>query len=181
MSVYSTMLDHMSDEHKITVTAKLAQEVLSAAIDGGLPLAASPSASSATPRRNSAAFSISNRRNSLRPDRSAADLDVRQKASAVVKDALLVMASSGIRVGARGGPAAGDFDDGAGNGNLLVWFWFDFFGWDGLVCLAWVGPVGLVGSVGSVWYRWYERVRVAGVLGWVCSASDWLGWYGSIR
>lgn len=121
MSVYSTMLEHMSDEHKITVTAKLAQEVLSAAIDGGLPLAASSAVSTATPRRrSSAAFSTGKRRSSLMPDRSAGGLDARQKASAVVKDALLVMASSGIRVGARRGGAEGDLDDGAGKGNLLV-------------------------------------------------------------
>lgn len=74
------------------------------------------------------------------PDRSATDLDVRQKASAVVKDALLVMASSGIRVGAKGGAAAGDFDDGAGEGDLLVWFPFDFW----LVEMVWSDRRGLV-------------------------------------
>ena len=137
--MYSTMLKHMSDEHKITVTAKLAQEVLSAAVDGGLPLAASSSASTTTPRRrSSAAFSTGNKRNSLRADRSAAGLYAAQKASAVVKDALLVMASSCIRVGARGGPAGGDYDDGAGKGNLLLSFRF-------------VSLVGTVSPLGQIY------------------------------
>lgn len=33
------MLAHMSDELKITVTAKLAQEVLASVVDGSLPIA----------------------------------------------------------------------------------------------------------------------------------------------
>lgn len=105
MAVYSTMLDHMSDEQKITVTAKLAQEVLSAAIDGGLPLASSSAASS-----NSSAFASGG------GSKKSATLEARKKASAVVKDALTIMASPGIRVGAgRGGAAAaGDVDDGSG-------------------------------------------------------------------
>eukprot|EP00752_Nemacystus_decipiens_P008134 g7274.t1 len=102
MAVYSTMLDHMSDEHKITVTAKLAQEVLSAAIDGGLPLASSSAASSKSSALGSG-------------EKKSASLEGRKKASAVVKDALTIMASPGIRVGAgRGGSAStGDVDDGA--------------------------------------------------------------------
>lgn len=109
MSVYSTMLDHMSDEQKITVTAKLAQEVLSAAIDGGLPLASSSAASS-----NSSAFASGSKK--------SASLEARKKASAVVKDALTIMASPGIRVGAgRGGAAAaGDVDDGSGK-SWVAW------------------------------------------------------------
>eukprot|EP00903_Cladosiphon_okamuranus_P012149 g11397.t1 len=102
MAVYSTMLNHMSDEQKITVTAKLAQEVLSAAIDGGLPLASNPTA----PTNSSAFASVSKKK---------ASAEARKKASAVVKDALTIMASPGIRVGAgRGGAAAaGDVDDGS--------------------------------------------------------------------
>lgn len=136
--MYSTMLEHMSDEHKITVTAKLAQEVLSAAIDGGLPLAASSAASNTTPGGNSAAFSSHNKRNS---GRAAAGMDARQKASAVVKDALMVMASPGIRVGARRGGADGDFDDGVGKANIWIG-WFGCFSFDfevqvWLGCVAW--------------------------------------------
>lgn len=103
MSVYSIMLEHMSDEHKITVTAKLAQEVLSAAVDGGLPIGT-----------NSAASGVSTAKDGLElSGGKEAWLAVRRKASAVVKDALTVMASAGIRVGARGA-AAGDVDDGSG-------------------------------------------------------------------
>lgn len=104
------MLDHMSDEQKITVTAKLAQEVLSAAIDGGLPLASSSAASA----NSSSAFASGSKK--------SASAEARKKASAVVKDALTIMASPGIRVGAgRGGAAAaGDADDGSGNRCLLA-------------------------------------------------------------
>lgn len=95
------MLDHMSDEKKITVTAKLAQEVLSAAIDGGLPLADT----------SSAAFAGGGKKQG-----GAGSPETRKKASAVVKDALTIMASPGIRVdGGRGGAADGaDLDDGVG-------------------------------------------------------------------
>lgn len=103
MSVYSTMLEHMSDEQKISVTAKLAQEVLSAAIDGGLPLTGS----------NSAAFSGGGNDKQS----AAGSPETRKKASAVVKDALTIMASPGIRVGGGrgGGAGAADLDDGAGD------------------------------------------------------------------
>ncbi|CAM9107694.1 unnamed protein product [Ectocarpus sp. 4 AP-2014] len=97
ISVYSTMLEHMSDEQKITVTAKLAQEVLSAVIDGGLPLADSA---------GSAAFASGNK--------NGGGAEARKKASSVVKDALTIMASAGIRVGGRGGAAAvTEADDGS--------------------------------------------------------------------
>lgn len=103
MSVYSTMLEHMSDEQKITVTAKLAQEVLSAVIDGGLPLANSTGSTASS----SAAFANGNK--------NGGGAEARKKASSVVKDALTIMASPGIRVGGRGGAAAStEADDGSG-------------------------------------------------------------------
>lgn len=110
MAVYSTMLEHMSDEQKITVTAKLAQEVLSAAIEGGLPLAST--SGSAAPS-DPAAF--------LSGNKKSACAEARKKASAVVKDALTIMASPGIRVGGgRGGAAAtGDVDDGSGKTRIV--------------------------------------------------------------
>ncbi|CAM9932668.1 unnamed protein product, partial [Ectocarpus sp. 12 AP-2014] len=102
ISVYSTMLEHMSDEQKITVTAKLAQEVLSAVIDGGLPLANSPGSAASS----SAAFASGNK--------NGGGAEARKKASSVVKDALTIMASAGIRVGGRGGAAAAtEADDGS--------------------------------------------------------------------
>ncbi|CBJ30347.1 conserved unknown protein [Ectocarpus siliculosus] len=102
ISVYSTMLEHMSDEQKITVTAKLAQEVLSAVIDGGLPLANSTGSAAS----NSAAFANGNK--------NGGGAEARKKASSVVKDALTIMASAGIRVGGRGGAAAAtEADDGS--------------------------------------------------------------------
>lgn len=110
MTVYSTMLEHMSPEHKITVTAKLAQEVLSAAIDGGLPLASSSAAAASSSSKSSVdspAFA--------RGNKSGGGVEARKKASAVVRDALTVMASPGMRVGGRGGAAAAaDADDGSG-------------------------------------------------------------------
>ncbi|CAM9396710.1 unnamed protein product [Ectocarpus sp. 8 AP-2014] len=102
ISVYSTMLEHMSDEQKITVTAKLAQEVLSAVIDGGLPLANSTGSAASS----SAAFASGNK--------NGGGAEARKKASSVVKDALTIMASAGIRVGGRGGAAAAtEADDGS--------------------------------------------------------------------
>ncbi|CAN0287773.1 unnamed protein product, partial [Ectocarpus sp. 12 AP-2014] len=103
MSVYSTMLEHLSDEQKITVTAKLAQEVLSAVIDGGLPLANSTGSAASS----SAAFASGNK--------NGGGAEARKKASSVVKDALTIMASAGIRVGGRGAAAAAtEADDGSG-------------------------------------------------------------------
>lgn len=103
ISVYSTMLEHMSDEQKITVTAKLAQEVLSAVIDGGLPLTNSTGSAASS----SAAFANGNK--------NGGGAEARKKASSVVKDALTIMASAGIRVGGRGGAAAAiEADDGSG-------------------------------------------------------------------
>lgn len=125
MTVYSTMLEYMSDEQKITVTAKLAQEVLSAAIDGGLPLA---NGSAASPETRSAAFPKGNKvKTSVG---KGAELEARTKASAVVRDALTVMASPRIRVGGRGGGgagAAGDVDDGSGESPYLAAFNVLFF------------------------------------------------------
>lgn len=90
----------MTDENKITVTAKLAQEVLGAAVDGGLPIVTNnPAASAAaiTPGGGPTA------------KRTAA----RSKASAVVRDALTIMASPLIRVGVK--RSSDDMEDGTGS------------------------------------------------------------------
>lgn len=122
MAVYTTMLEHMSDEQKISVTAKLAQEVLSAAVEGGLPIATYSAVSFGSDGKKYTNNNNTDTNGSTVSGREkggngmdSRDLLTRKKASAVVKDALAVMASSGIRVGGpRGGAAAGDMDDGSG-------------------------------------------------------------------
>lgn len=149
MSVYSTMLEHMSDEQKITVTAKIAQEVLSAAIEGGLPIATGNNSSASSPDPSgidSAAFLDGK----SRKGREGRELKARRKASAVVKDALTVMASPGIRVGGKGGAAAGDIDDGSGTSGFALCLCFFAVGTDSdVMWFCWVvvavGAIVLVG------------------------------------
>lgn len=79
--------------------------MLSAAVDGGLSIASTSSTTAATAIAGSSGIR----------GRDVGELDVYNKASAVVKDALTVMASPAIRVG--GGSARGngdDLDDGSG-------------------------------------------------------------------
>ncbi|CAM9876563.1 unnamed protein product, partial [Sphacelaria rigidula] len=114
MALYSTMLEHMTDEQKITVTAKLSQEVLSAAVDGGLPIATySPAPSSSAAAAAAAAKTEGFNGGGGISSSKDSDLSARKKASAVVKDALTVLASSGIRVGGSRGGAAADLEDGS--------------------------------------------------------------------
>ncbi|CAM9644617.1 unnamed protein product, partial [Discosporangium mesarthrocarpum] len=95
-AVYNTMLEHMTDEQKISVTAKLAQEVLGAAVEGTLPLGSGVGGGGGAGGGGSGKGEGGRQR---------------AKAQSVLRDALNVMSSPQIRVGRLGGGAeAGDED-----------------------------------------------------------------------
>jgi hypothetical protein len=75
--IYTAMLEHMTDEQRIQVAAKLAHDILGAAVEGGLPVI----------------------------PRAGVSPSMQAKAESVCRDAFVVMSSPGLRVGAgaRGG------------------------------------------------------------------------------
>lgn len=104
--IYNTLLQHMTDEQKIATAAKFAHEILGGAIDGTLPVVA--------PGKGL----INNSKAANKYDRNdGAPIVVvseasRLRAESVCRDALTILAGTGLRVGKGGaGANAGDDDD----------------------------------------------------------------------